>query len=195
MREMIKMVLVLTFLSALSGGLLAAARDQTWGTIENQRLKFVKGPAIAKIFPDASNDPIADRFSVTDGKNEKTVFIGKLDGEAQAIFIEGTGKGYSGDVGLIVGIDLKSNQILGVGVTNHSESPGIGSRAKDEPHLAGEFKGRVLGADLRITTEGGVINAISGATITSRGVCRAAMEAVNFYENNQSKIIAKTTER
>jgi electron transport complex protein RnfG len=49
MREMIKMVVVLTVLSSFSGGLLAALRDGTKDKIENQQLEFVKGPAIRKI--------------------------------------------------------------------------------------------------------------------------------------------------
>ena len=65
MRDMIKMVVVLTVLAAFSGGLLAALRDATKDKIELQQLTFVKGPAIKSIFKDASNDPIAeDRKSV-----------------------------------------------------------------------------------------------------------------------------------
>jgi Na+-translocating ferredoxin:NAD+ oxidoreductase RnfG subunit len=50
MREMIKMLLVLTILATLSGGLLAAIYDRTEDKIANQVLKFVKGPALLKIF-------------------------------------------------------------------------------------------------------------------------------------------------
>ena len=46
MREMIKMVVVLTVLCCLSGGLLASLRDSTKDRIENQQLEFVKGPAM-----------------------------------------------------------------------------------------------------------------------------------------------------
>jgi Na+-translocating ferredoxin:NAD+ oxidoreductase subunit G len=46
MNEMIKMVVVLTVLAALSGGLLAAVRTGTSEQIESQQLQFVKGPAI-----------------------------------------------------------------------------------------------------------------------------------------------------
>ncbi|MDD2389747.1 MAG: electron transporter RnfG, partial [Desulfobacterales bacterium] len=62
MRDMIKMVVVLTVLCIFSGGLLAALRTGTSTQIENQQLQFVKGPAIMKIMEGALNDPIADRF-------------------------------------------------------------------------------------------------------------------------------------
>ena len=49
MREIIKMVVVLTVLSAASGGLLAAVENGTKERIEIQELTFVKGPAVASI--------------------------------------------------------------------------------------------------------------------------------------------------
>ena len=65
MREMINMILVLTALTAFSGGLLAKVQSSTAVQIENQVLKFQKAPAIAEIFPEATNDPLAERFNVT----------------------------------------------------------------------------------------------------------------------------------
>ncbi|MGD8657054.1 MAG: electron transporter RnfG, partial [Desulfobacterales bacterium] len=61
---MIKMIIVLTILATLSGGLLAAIRDNTQERIENQVLEFVKGPAIRSILKEATNDPIVDRFQL-----------------------------------------------------------------------------------------------------------------------------------
>ncbi len=68
MREMIKMVVVLTVISLLSGGLLAALRDGTKERIESQELEFVKGPAIRSIFEGVTNDPVASRFQIKDGE-------------------------------------------------------------------------------------------------------------------------------
>jgi electron transport complex protein RnfG len=64
MGEMIKMVVVLTILSSLSGGVLAYVKEGTREQIEMQVLQLIKGPAIKAIFKDASNDPVADRFSI-----------------------------------------------------------------------------------------------------------------------------------
>jgi len=78
MREMIKMVVVLTVLSSLSGGLLAAIRNETKDKIENQQLQFVKGPAIKVILEEASNDPITDRFKLKVNGKEKSFFCGNI---------------------------------------------------------------------------------------------------------------------
>ena len=78
MREMISMVVVLTVLTAVSGGLLAAVESGTKEQIEIQVLKFQKAPAIESIFPDVANDPIADRFTVKTDDMELQVFPTKL---------------------------------------------------------------------------------------------------------------------
>ena len=105
MREMVKMFVVLTVLSAFSGGLLAGLRSSTAAQIENQKLEFVKGPAIKMILKGASNDPIKDRFKIMDGKTERSFFVGKFDGKASTVVFESFGKGFGGDIGLMMGVN------------------------------------------------------------------------------------------
>jgi electron transport complex protein RnfG len=58
MGEMIKMVVVLTVLSVVSGGSLSWLKDFTEPKIENQVMNLVKGPAIRQILEGADNDPV-----------------------------------------------------------------------------------------------------------------------------------------
>ena len=195
MREMIKMVVVLTTISLLSGGLLAALRDGTKERIESQELEFVKGPAVREIFKDASNDPIASRFQIKEGDKAKTFFVGIIGGEARGVAIEASGKGgYGGDVGLMVGIDVKDDKLIGIGVTTHSETPGLGARAKTDPEFAAQFKGVPVDKPIKVTLDGGAVNAISGATITSRAVCSGVEDAVALYEKLKPQIADKLKE-
>jgi electron transport complex protein RnfG len=191
MREMIKMVIVLTILSTVSGGLLAYVKVGTKDRIDNQVLQLVKGPAIRAILEGASNDPIADRFSLPDGEQEVDVFVGKFDGQPKTVVLEAFGKGYGGDVGLMVAVDVTQDQIYGVGVTTHSETAGLGSRAKDDPAFAAQFKGQPIDKPVQVTGDGGGINALSGATITSRAVCAAATEATQIYQRLKPQIEEK----
>lgn len=191
MREMIKMVVVLTLLSTVSGGLLAAVRNGTKDKIENQQLTFVKGPAIASIMEGATNDPIADRFKLTVGETEMSFFVGVFNGEPTGVAFETYGKGYGGDVGLMVGIDVKSNQLLGVGVTTHGETPGMGAKAKSDPTFVSQFKGMQVKDLYQVTTDGGQVNAISGATITSRALCTATTEAAKIYQELKPEFAEK----
>jgi len=194
MRELIKMVIVLTILSTLSGGLLAGLRISTAAQIENQQLKFVKGPAIKLILEGASNDPIVDRFKVADGDIDRSFFVGKFNGKADTVAFESFGKGYGGDVGLMVGVDIENDKIIAVNVTTHSETPGLGANAKDDPSFASQFKGFAITEPAKITKDGGQVNAMSGATITSRAVCSAATDAGKIYQKLKPKIAEKLKE-
>jgi len=175
------MVVVLTVLSAFSGGLLAALRESTQEQIEVQQLQFVKGPAIGAILKGATNDPIADRFKLKDGEVERNFFVGVLNGKPSALVFETSGKGFGGDVGVMVGFNTDENKIMGIGVTTHSETPGMGSKAKDDPAFGNQFKGLAVDKPVKVTSDGGAVNAISGATITSRAVCNAAGDAAAIY--------------
>jgi electron transport complex protein RnfG len=191
MREMIKMVIVLTILACVSGSLLAYIRNETQDRIDNQVLEFVKGPAVRSIFEGAANDPIKDRFTFQAGGQERTVFVAEIDGAPRGIAFETFGKGYGGEVGLMVGIDLKENKLMGVGVTTHAETPGMGAKAKTDPEFVAQFKGLPTDQPIKVTTDGGSINAISGATITSRAVTAAATEAAELYRKNKDQIITE----
>jgi electron transport complex protein RnfG len=184
MGEMIKMVVVLTILSSLSGGLLAYVKEGTQERIENQVLQLVKGPAVQTIFSDATNDPVADRFSIEDEDEKLDIFVAKIDGKDMVAF-ETFGKGYGGDVGLVVGIDVAEDKIYGVGVTTHSETAGLGSKAKSDPKFAAQFAGVDIKGPIKV---GDPISALSGATITSRAVCSAATEAGEIYERLKPQI-------
>ena len=144
MREMIKMIVVLTILCSFSGGLLAAIRNGTKDKIEVQQLTFVKGPAIMAILDGASNDPIVDRFKIEDQGMERNFFVGVFDGKAGSVAFESSGKGFGGDIGIMVGVNTVDDNIVGVGVTTHSETPGVGSKAKTDPSFIAQFKDKPL---------------------------------------------------
>ncbi len=184
MGEMIKMVVVLTILSSLSGGVLAYVKENTQEQIELQVLQLVKGPAIMAIFKDATNDPVADRFSIEEDGTKHDFFVAKVEGK-QMIAFETVGKGYGGDVGLVVGIDTTADKIYGVGVTTHSETAGLGSKAKDDPKFSAQFAGVDIKGPIKV---GDPINALSGATITSDAVCSAATDAGEIYTRLKPQI-------
>jgi len=194
MREIIKMIVVLTVLSSFSGGLLAAIRGGTMEKIEYQQLVFVKGPAIRNILEGCSNDPIVDRFKIKDGDIERSFFVGVFDGKANTVTFESFGKGFGGDIGLMLGVNINDDKIIGMGVTTHSETPGIGSKAKTDPKLSNQFKGLDLVKSFKVKSDGGEIDAMSGATVTSRGVCVGVTEAANIYKRLKPQIAEKIKE-
>jgi electron transport complex protein RnfG len=189
---MIKLFLVVAIFSAVAGGLLATVRNATKERIEYQELEFVKGPAIKKILEGCSNNPLNDRFKLTDGDIERDFFIGEFDGKRNTIAFETFGKGYGGDIGVIVAIDLDSDEIVGIGVTTHSETPGLGSRAQTDLSFSEQFRGMSIKEPFKVKVDGGNIDALSGATLTSRGVCSAIMTSSEIYSRMKNEILKKT---
>jgi electron transport complex protein RnfG len=188
---MINMVVVLTLISAFSGGLLAAIKNSTADRIENQKLEFVKGPAIREILQGAGNDPITDRFKLKYGDTEESFFVGIFDGKPDSVAFETYGKGYGGEIGVMVGVNVTDNKIVGVGITTHNETPGVGARAKTEPDFTAQFKGDPLTGTFKIRADGGQVDALSGATFTSRGVASALTDAEKMYTELKPKIEEK----
>lgn len=191
MREMIKMVVVLTVLSSVSGLLLASVRNENLERIEYQELKFVRGPAIQTILEGASNDPLVDRFKLKDAETERSFFVGVFDGKPDTVAFESVGKGYGGKIGVMVGVKITDDKIAGVSVTTHSETPGVGSRAKTDPTFVAQFKGLSLIDSFKVKGDGGKVDALSGATLTSRGISAALTQAVQIYERLKPQLTEK----
>ncbi|MDY6971155.1 MAG: RnfABCDGE type electron transport complex subunit G [Thermodesulfobacteriota bacterium] len=191
MRELIKLFVVVTLFSSFSGGLLAAVRNGTQERIEYQQLKFVKGPALLQVLEGCSNDPLVDRFKISDGKTDRNFFVGIFDGRPSTVALEAFGKGFGGDIGVVVAIDLEDDKIMGIGVTTHSETPGLGSRAKTDPVLSSQFEALSIDEQFKVKADGGPIDAISGATVSSRGVCEAVAASVDIYRRLKAEITEK----
>ena len=195
MGKMFKLFAAVTIISLISGGLLAAVKNGTQERIEYQQLKFVKGPVLKDIFKGAANDPLTDRFKIAEGKNEVNCFVGVFDGKKNTVALEGFGKGFGGDIGVLVAINIENDQIMGIGVTTHSETPGLGARAKQDPAFTAQFKGKTINDPFKVKADGGVVDALSGATVTSRGVCGAILSVSEAYQRLKPAIIQKLKEK
>jgi electron transport complex protein RnfG len=179
------MITVLTLIGAASGLALSIIYKVTKAPIEYQTIKFIKEPAVKKVLTGYDNDPILDRKKITIGEDERgrpielIIFPAKKAGKTFAVALEGKGKGFAGLIGVMVGVS-KDGKLLDIGITSHSETPGIGSRVA-EASFTEKFK------DLK--AEAGVkIDSISGATYSSKGVIAAVNQAIG-YVNNFSKEI------
>ena len=170
MLAIIRMIVVLASICGLSGFALSYLKISTAPRLEGQVLTYVQGPAILKVFADIDNSPIAERKTFTLDGAKVTVFPGKKDGKLVAVALEHFGKGFGGDVGVMVGYDVNRDTLTGIGITTMKETPGLGTRVAD-PAFTGQFTGKPAGA--RLKSQGGDIDAVSGATLTSNAVFTA----------------------
>lgn len=191
MGEMIKMVVVLTILSVISGGGLKGLEEWAKPKIENNVMNLVKGPAIRQILEAADNDPVEDRFKIQDGEEERNIFVGVFGGTADTVVVEASANGYGDKVGMVVAINMAEETLRGIGVTTHKETPGLGGNAKADPKFAAQFAGQSIGSPFGVTNDGGQISALSGATITSRAVCSGVNQAVETYNRLKPQLEEK----
>ena len=192
MREIVKMMIVLTVISIFSGVTLAFFERKTREPIEYQRLRFIKGPAVLAVLSNYDNDPIKDHkknvvLKESEGLiTQKSIFPAKKNGKCFAIAYEVMGEGYHGTVGIMVGIDIKSGNLTGMKVTTHTETPGLGARIV-EPAFYEQFAGLGI-QDLALSNKGGKINAVSGATISSQGVVEAIKKGLELFARTKTEI-------
>ena len=191
MREIVKLFLIVAIFSALAGWALAAVRDITADRIELQELIYVRGPAINRILAGSSIDPLTNRFKIDDNGTERSFFPGELKGKKDVVAFEVTAKGSQGDIGVMVGFNLDKNEVIGMGVTTSTETAGLGSRAKTDASFINQFKGMSIKDEFKVRQDGGGIDALSGATITSRGVCAGVSHAIEIYKRLKDKILQK----
>lgn len=129
------------------------------------------------------------------GKDGKpvTIYRGTQDGQVNALAWEVSGKGYSGTIRLILGMD-ETGKILGVRVLSHTETPGLGDKieAQKSDWILG-FNGLSLGnpkdEGWRVKKDGGQFDSFSGATITPRAVVGAIHEGLQFYAEHQQQLL------
>ncbi|MCK4764514.1 MAG: RnfABCDGE type electron transport complex subunit G [Candidatus Aminicenantes bacterium] len=190
MKQYLKMVIVLTAIAAVCGFLLAAVKNVTGPRIEEQIMVNVKGPAVKRVLETSTNDLIADRREVTIDGQVYTLFIGKKDGQPWALAYESKGGGFGGDIGVMVGYDLAKDTLTGIGILTHQETPGLGSRVT-EPAFTDNFKDKSIKVVFKVKKDGGKVDAVSGATNSSRGVCEAVSKSIAIYPAVKEKAAAK----
>lgn len=78
--------------------------------------------------------------------------------------------GFGGKITMMVGI--KDGIVSGVSIVSHAETAGLGSVAADKTEKGVAFRNQFVGADteVKVDKDGGTIDAITSATITSRAV-------------------------
>jgi len=186
--EMLRMILVLSLICGLSGLTLATVREATSERIEEQVLTYVQGPALEQIFSDYDNNPVKDRkvFDTPDGP--VTVFPAMKGGKLTGVAFETFGKGYGGDIGVMVGFVTDGTRLEGIGITTLKETPGLGARVV-EPDYRDQFKGHTTDS-IALKKQGGDITAISGATISSTGTVAAINQAVQIFHSIKEKLPA-----
>lgn len=190
----INMVLVLFIVTLVASAALGGLYELTKEPIAAAKLAK-KLKAIKEVVPDFDNNPSDDVYKV--GMNEKDSLEfypakkdGKLVGTAVKTF---TTNGFSGYVWLMVGLK-PDGSINNYSVLEHKETPGLGTKMADwfKPTDPAKAKASVINKNpgkinFTVSKDGGDIDAITAATISSRAFLDAVQTAYNEYMKNQKE--------
>lgn len=155
-------------------------RDRAEADAVNARKAVLKQAESFEKIDDLKLKQIIEKAENLDSVREAYV---AFDGENVAGYVVTVvTKGYGGDMALTVGIDARGT-ITGVRIGENSETPGLGSKAKDD-RFRSQLEGFKPGQALKVVKGGKTrpeeIDAISGATVTSRAVVRGVQAAVDL---------------
>ena len=107
--------------------------------------------------------------------------VSALYGSETGYAVEVTPAGFDNTITMMVGIDLEG-KVLGISIISHTETAGLGAVAAAKTSAGEAFRGQFAGlTEAAVTKDGGQVDAITGATITSRAVCdgvNAALDCV-----------------
>lgn len=188
MNKIVKNTMILTAITLIAGLLLGVVYEVTKAPIATANEK-AKKEAWQAVFPDADlNDfeavDVDEKVSasVADSLGEKVAVdeVCSVGDEGYVITVTDS-EGYGGDIQVTVGI-TSDGTVNGVSILSISETAGLGMKAK-EPSFYEQYVG-VQTSQFYVSKDGGdgePIDAISGATITSRAMTGAVNEALGYF--------------
>ncbi len=184
--SLVNMVLSLGIITIVAAALLAGVYSVTEEPIEVAKLQK-QVEAVKAVTPDFDNDPVSEAVEIIPvGETQALkVFPARKGGELVGAAVESySTQGFSGEIRLIYGFDAEGT-ITGYAVMEHAETPGLGAKM-DEWFRSPEGKRSVIGlnpdtSNLTVSKDGGDVDAITAATITSRAFLDALNRASAAY--------------
>ena len=183
-REIVALGGILLIITVIVAGILGAVDGITADKIADIKVQKTQ-EAMQGIIAGGSFE--ATDFSDDTGLIQE-VYTATVNGEYAGMCFKVSPNGFSGAIGIIVGISPE-NQVLGIKIVSSSETSGLGSRA-DEEEWRGQFVGKTgpLTVQKNVATGENDIVAISGATITSRAVTLGVQAALDYAAQHQPEV-------
>ena len=158
----LRLTLTLFLITIIVAGLLAFVNYLTADTIAEHTAEAARS-AMTQVLA-------ADDYTAAAG-----VTAAWSAGEAGTV-VRLTTNGFGGAIDLMVGVD-NENKVTGVAIISHSETASLGANCTREDFRA-QFAGKT--GELAVSKDGGDIDALTGATVTSRAVTRAVNAALAY---------------
>lgn len=187
MREIVKLGLILFLITAVAAVVLAVSNNATSDMIVKVQNE-ANDAARKEVLPQAENFNAIDESKINEIKSKNNnileVYTGiSKDKSVVGYTIKTATSGYGGDVEVITGISL-DGKVTGIKVVKHQETPGLGANST-KPEFQNQFVGKSTDKELTVVKteakESNEIQALTGATITSRAVTTGVNSAISVY--------------
>lgn len=178
MMEMLKITLNLVVTFVVAGILMASVYAKT-EPVKVMAQQKEKQEALKKLIPDADSIKEAGKWSPFNKRGE--YYEAKKGNENAGYIISTYGKGYSSFISILVALD-PSMKVRKISVLEHAETPGLGDEI-EQAYFQKRFEGKSLEQLQVVKVEGtDKVQAISGATISSRAVTNGVREGVKLLK-------------
>ncbi len=179
--NMLITLLVITVVSSASLGFMYQITKEPKAAAEAAKQNF----AIKAVTPEYDNNPLSEAYEIDpfDDNGEKLLcYPATKDGKLAGIAVKTwTKNGYGGMVRLMVGFD-QSGDIINISVLEQKETPGLGTKMT-QARFKDQYNGKNPGTDnLSVKKDGGQVDAITAATISSRAFSDAVTRAYKSLE-------------
>ncbi len=150
-------------------------------------VNYITAPIIAQL----QEEKLQEAINVVLPGGGESVEFQDATGLVSAVYKSGSGyavqvapSGFDGEITMMVGVS-PDGKVLGISVVSHTETAGLGAVAAANTSAGEAFRGQFAGVSgtVGVTKDGGQIDAITGATITSRAVCVGVEAALACVAN------------
>lgn len=181
------MVLSLTLISLGAAACLGFVYEMTKKPIEVSNLNK-KLNAIKQVVPVFDNNPDAEMYRLPTGEGDSLdVYPAKKGNEIVGYAVNTyTNNGFSGTITLMTGFK-PDGSIIDITVLSQKETPGLGTKMA-LPGFKDQFKGKnPADFPMKVVKDGGQVDAITAATISSRAFCDAVQRGYNTLQKGGQK--------
>lgn len=183
-KKQLRLILVLTVICVVAGAVLAWVNGLTEPKIQAEK-ELKKKDALQESLPAAvdfrTDATLLQRVRETVGAEISDLYLGFDDQDVQVgIVLTVESRGYGGPIQLMVGV-AQNGRVTGISVLGHSETVGLGAKVSEDDFLKQEALTGITLEDtdtLAVSKDHGKVQAVAGATISSRAVVCGVNQAL-----------------
>ena len=184
MKNIVRIALALALVCLVAAVSLSAVNQLTRGEIERRKAEEL-AESLRVVFPAAESFkelPVPAEIPKREGASILAVYEAFTEGKSQGYVFRVYTMGYGGEMVLLLGIG-KDGTFTGMQVLEHQETPGLGSNITEETFRS-QFVGKSVDDPFEVRKD---IQAITGATISTRAVASACRGAIAYFKEVAEK--------